>query len=109
MNHYQLPLSALRPSGDEYKSVYQYLKSRFGEQPVLIDLSLLARRIARSYRIDLNAFRLARILTVFCETNLISMQPLGTDLVRLTLFPASERVKLEDSPTYLRLQAEVEL
>lgn len=109
MNHYQLPLSALRPSGDEYKSVYQYLKSRFGEQPVLIDLSLLARRIARSYRNDLNGFRLARILSVFCETNLISMQTLGPDLVRLTLLPASERVKLEDSPTYQRLQAEVEL
>lgn len=109
MNHYQLPLSALRPSNDEYKSVYQYLKSRFGEQPVLIDLSLLARRIARSYRNDLNGFRLARILSVFCETNLISMQSLGTDLVRLTLLPASERVKLEDSPTYQRLQAEVEL
>lgn len=106
MNRYSLPLQALRPDKAEYKSVYQYIRSKFGEQPVLADLSLLARRIAHSYRSDLNTFRLSRILSVFQETRLIDLQRIGQDRVRLTMLPAAARVRLEDSPTYQLLQAE---
>lgn len=106
MARYSLPVQALRPDKSEYKSVYQYIRSKFGEQPVLADLSLLARRIAHSYRSDLNPFRLSRILSVFQETRLIDLQRMGQDRVRLTMLPSAARVRLEDSPTYQQLQAE---
>lgn len=106
MARYSLPVQVLRPDKSEYKSVYQYIRSKFGEQPVLADLSLLARRIAHSYRSDLNPFRLSRILSVFQETRLIDLQRMGQDRVRLTMLPAAARVRLEDSPTYQQLQAE---
>jgi single-stranded-DNA-specific exonuclease len=106
MDHYQVSLKKLRPTNEEYKIVYQFIKARYGEQPLLADLTLLARRIARSYNLDLNGFRLARILNVFQETGLIKLQQLGTDHIRLTILPTAARVRLEDSPTYQRLQAE---
>ncbi len=106
MKQYHLPIQTLRPAKTEYKTVYQYIRSQFGERPVLADLSILARRIARSYRSDLNMFRLSRILAVFQETRLIDLQQLDLDRVRLTLLPSKARVHLEDSPTYQRLQAE---
>lgn len=106
MSHFQVPLKTLRPTHDEYKAVYQFIKARYGEQPVLADISLLTRRIARSYGLDINSFRVARILCVFQETGLINLQRLGNDRVRLALLPTAVRVRLEDSPTYQRLQAE---
>lgn len=106
MDRFQVPLGILRPSQHEYKAVYQFIKARYGVQPLIADLSLLSRQVARSYDIDLNGFRLARILCVFQETGLLSLQRLGSDRVRLTLLPAASRVRLEDSPTYQRLQAE---
>jgi single-stranded-DNA-specific exonuclease len=108
MNQFQVSLQALKPSNKEYKAVYQFIKARYGEQPLIADLSLLSRRVARSYGFSLNGFRLARILTVFEETGLLSLQRLGADRVRLALLPAANRVRLEDSPTYQRLQAEEE-
>ena len=106
MNHFQVPLQMLKPSHNEYKAVYQFIKARYGEQPLIADLSLLSRRVARSYGFDLNGFRLSRILNVFQETGLLSLQRLGADRVRLALLPTASRVRLEDSPTYQRLQAE---
>jgi hypothetical protein len=99
-------MQTLRPDKSEYKTVYQYLRSKFGDQSVLADLSLLARRIAHSYRSDLNPFRLSRILSVFHEIRLIDLQRLGQDRVRLTMLPSTARVRLEDSLTYQQLQAE---
>ena len=48
MSRFKLPLDALRPQKDEYKAVYQFIKARYGEQSLLADLSLLARRISCS-------------------------------------------------------------
>lgn len=103
---YHLPLQVLLPSREEYVAVYQYLKARYSQHPVITDQTLLARRISRSYSINLNMFRLARILAVFQETALISLQQLGQDRIRLALQPISGRVRLEDAPTYQRLWAE---
>ena len=106
MDRHHLPREVLLPAKDEYKAVYQFIKARYEDQSLLADLSLLARRISCSYRIDLNEFRLARILTVFEETNLIWLQRLGSERVRLSLLPAQFRVRLEQSLTYRRLLAE---
>ncbi|MDW7657467.1 MAG: DHHA1 domain-containing protein, partial [Bacillota bacterium] len=108
MKQFALPLQALLPGSHEYKTVYQYLRTHFSTEPALIDLRLLARKIGRSYQLDLHPFRLARILIVFQETGLILRQDMGQGRLRLTLLPVTERVRLDESPTYRRLAAECE-
>jgi single-stranded-DNA-specific exonuclease len=106
MRRFQIPIETLRPSKEEYKVVYQFIRARYSDQALLADLSLLARRISSSYQIKLNGFRLARILTVFQEADLLKMQRLGRERIRLKLRPTHSRVRLEDSPTYQRLHSE---
>lgn len=103
---YQMPLTAFMPSREEYVAVYQFLRAHYAQRPVITDLTLLARRVSRSYQISLNMFRLARILAVFQETALISLQLLGKDRIRLALQPTDRRVRLEEAPTYRHLQAQ---
>jgi single-stranded-DNA-specific exonuclease len=106
MRLYGLPLKALRPVREEYKYVYQFIRSHFGERPVLADLALLAGWIARSYGTDFNMFRLSRILAVFEEIRLVSLQPVGEDRVLLEMVPAGEKVQLEASLSFRNLEAE---
>lgn len=108
MKQLALPVQALLPCPQEYKTVYQYLRTHHGAGPALIDLNLLARKIGRSYQLDLHPFRLARILSVFQEAGLIQRQDMGQGRLRLTLLPVTERVRLDESPTYRRLAAECE-
>jgi single-stranded-DNA-specific exonuclease len=108
MQQLALPVQALLPCSHEYKTVYQYLRTNYGTEPVLIDMNLLARKIGRNYQLDLHPFRLARILAVFHETGLIQRQDMGRGRLRLTLLPVTEKVRLDESPTYRRLSAECE-
>lgn len=108
MQRFSLPWQAVLPDKQEYKAVYQYLRTRCGEQPSVVDLTLLSRKIGRSYQINLHPFRLARILSVFAESGLIKHQDLGQSRIRLALVPVTGKVNLEDSPTYRRLAAERE-
>lgn len=101
---HQLPLADLIPDPVEYKAVYQYLSAQFAYQPILFDQSVLALRIARSYRLNLNMFRLARILHVFAEAGLLRLETIDSDRVKICLCEVTNRVKLESSPSYLRLQ-----
>lgn len=105
MKQYDLAPEALLPKNQEYKAVYQYLRTHFNQEPAFVDYNLLARKISRSYRIDLHPFRLSRILCIFQETGLIQKQDLGPDSARLSLLPVTQKVRLEDSPTF-RLLAE---
>ncbi len=100
-----LSLDELLPRKQEYKAVYQYLRMHYTEQSALIDLTLLARKISRSYRFELHPFRLARILVVFQETGLIKKRDLGPDRMQLKLLPVSKKVRLEESRTYRSLIA----
>jgi single-stranded-DNA-specific exonuclease len=108
MRLFTQPLQALLPEAAEYKAVYQYLRTRLEGKTTLVDLVLLARKISRSYQMTVHPFRLARILSVFQETGLINRQSLGNNRFRLTVLPVTNRVRLEDSPTYRRLAAERE-
>lgn len=108
MQEFDLPAQALLPCSHEYKASYQYLRTHYSLKPALVDLHLLARKIGRSYQLDLHPFRLARILVVFQEAGLILRQDMGQGRFRLQLVPVSERVSLNDSPTYRRLAAECE-
>jgi single-stranded-DNA-specific exonuclease len=103
---YSLPLRSLLPGEQDYKIVYQYLKTAYWDHPVQTDLSLLARRISRSYRRPLSGFQLAQILKVFHESRLVRVQTLGRDRVRLELLATSPqlKVRLSDAPTYQYLK-----
>lgn len=105
----QLPLEHLIPDRDDYVMAFQYLRTAYADHPVQTDLSLLARRISRSYNRTLTAFKLAQILRVFTESSLLTVQHLGRDRVRIALLPAREdqaKIRLSDAPTYQYLKAQ---
>jgi single-stranded-DNA-specific exonuclease len=105
----QLSLDQVLPDRADYVMVFQYLRSAYMDHPVQTDLSLLARRIARSYNQPLNAVKLAQILRVFAESHLLTIQHLGRDRVRIALSPAAQnqaKVRLSDAPTYQYLKAQ---
>ena len=106
VERYQRPVQHFQPTEPEYKAVYRYLKKEIGEAASWHDLSLLAARISRQVGIDLNAFRLARILSVFHETGLVSRQNSGVGQVRLRMLPVDHQVRLDQSETYRRLLLE---
>ncbi|MDD2457245.1 MAG: single-stranded-DNA-specific exonuclease RecJ [Eubacteriales bacterium] len=104
-----LSLDQVLPDRDDYVMAFQYLRTAYADHPVQTDLSLLARRIARSYNRPLNAVKLAQILRVFAESRLLTIQHLGRDRVRIALSPAAQnqaKVRLSDAPTYQYLKAQ---
>jgi single-stranded-DNA-specific exonuclease len=89
-----LEVSSLIPSKPEFTSVYQYIKANFSKEPLLCDLTLLARKISRSYQQNLDWFRLSRILDVFGEAALIRQQILGADRRHITVLPVEGKASL---------------
>ena len=89
-----LELRSLVPLKPEFTSSYQYIRANFAEDPLLCDLTLLARKISRSYGLDLNWFRLSRILEVFHEAGLLRQQVLGVERRHITLLPIEGKANL---------------
>ena len=89
-----LDFAALLPHKPEFTSVYQYIKANFENDPLLCDLTLLARKISRSYQLDLDWFRLSRILEVFDEAALIRQQILGAERRHITVLPVEGKANL---------------
>lgn len=95
------------PTMADFKIVYQYLSSQFAQRPVLTDLSILGRRIARNYQIGMDGRVLQMILHVFADAGLLKYRPFGSDRVRFQLLPTSaERIKLQEVPAYRQLLAQ---
>jgi len=90
-----LDFAALLPHKPEFTSVYQYIKANFENDPLLCDLTLLARKISRSYQLDLDWFRLSRILEVFDEAALIRQQILGAERRHITVLPVEGKANLQ--------------
>lgn len=105
---FEQPVAGLVPEREDFKIVYQYLKARFGSQSMEFDLSILARRIASNYHSDISAFKLSRILQVFDESGLLTLERLEYGRCRVTVRDVTERVRLETAPAYRRIQAERE-
>lgn len=108
-DRYGHDVDELMPTGSDFKAAYQFIRTRFAKRCIETDLKVLARRISSSYRIELNAFKLARIIEVFAESNLISLEWLGNDRCRFSLIEVNSRVKLEQASTYRRLLSEGEI
>lgn len=95
------------PELADFRIAYQYLSSRFGQRPVLADLTILGRRISRSYEVEMAVPLLRSILTVFAEAGLVRYWSYDDDRVRFQLLPTgSDRVRLQDVPSYQRLIAQ---
>lgn len=106
---YSLGVDELMPAGSDFKAAYQFIRTRFASRCLETDLKILARRISSSYRIELNAFKLARIIEVFAESNLISLEWLGDDRCKFSLLEVNSKVRLEEASTYRRLLSEGEI
>lgn len=96
----------LLPAKDDFKKVYQFLRTRCANEVTMCDLGLLARFVSASYKISLHAFALARILDVFSESGLIRFYSRKGGRVCFTLLFLDGKVKLENTPTFQRLFAE---
>lgn len=90
----ELELCQLVPQKPEFMATYQYIRANFGQESLLCDLSLLARKISRSYQLDLNWFRLSRILEVFHEAGLLREQVMDVERRHITLLPVEGKAKL---------------
>ena len=99
-----LEIAALLPRKPEFTSVYQYLKANFDKDPMLCDLTLLARKISRSYKLDLDWFRLSRILDVFDEAALIRLQALGIERRHISVLPMEGKADLHACASFRYLQ-----
>ena len=100
-----LELCSLIPQKSEFTSVYQYLKANFIQNPLLCDLTLLSRKISRSYQLNLDWFRLSRILDVFDEAALIRQQVLGRERRHITVMPSAEKASLHACASFQYLLA----
>ena len=100
-----LDLCRLIPPKSEFTSVYQYVKANFSQDPLLCDLTLLSRKISRSYQLNLDWFRLSRILDVFDEASLIRQQVLGRERRHITVLPSMEKANLHACASFQFLLA----
>ncbi len=94
------------PTLSDFRIAWQYLASRFEQRPVLADLSVLGRRISRSYQADMDENLLAPILKVLSDAGLMRYYAYGDERVRFQLLPPGQgRVRLQDIPSYRQLMA----
>lgn len=100
-----LDMAQMIPSKTEFTSVYQYIKANFSSDPLLCDLTLLARKVSRSYQLDLNWFRLSRILEVFDEASLIRQQILGPERRHITVLTVEGKANLHACESFRYLLA----
>lgn len=95
------------PALSDFRIAYQYLYSRYGQRPVLADLSLLGRRISRDYGTDMDASLLRPILTVFADAGLVRYCFHDEDRIRFQLLPTGDqRIRLQDVPSFQKLAAQ---
>lgn len=99
------PAEQLLPAKDDFKKVYQFLRTRCAAEISLCDLSLLARYVSVSYGMPFHGFALARILDVFEESGLIRVFSRKGQRVCFSLMFVDGKVKLENTPTFQRLFA----
>lgn len=99
-------LEKLLPEKEDFKKIYQFLRTRCTDGMTLCDLRLMSLFVSANYAISLHGFALGRVLDVFAEAGLIRIYSRRGQRVCFTLLFVEGKVKLENTPTYLRLFAE---
>jgi single-stranded-DNA-specific exonuclease len=100
------PLPEFLPSRDDFKKVYQFLRTKCADGMTMCDLKLLARYVSAAYAISLNGFALARILDVFEEAGLLRFYSKKEGRVCFSLLFVDGKVKLENTSTFRKLFSE---
>lgn len=93
----------LLPRIDDFKRVYQFLRTRCAEGVQVCDISLLARFIAACYDTPIHGFALLRILDIFEEAGLLRFHFRVGQRVCFSLLFVNGKVKLENTDTYQRI------
>lgn len=92
----------LLPNQDDLVAIFQHLKTTYSDRPIQTDLSVLARRISRSYQRPLTIYQLAIALQIFTDVQLLKLRNVDRDRFRLEWQADNQttRAKLSDSATY---------
>ena len=81
--------------------VYQYVKTYFSKDFVVNDLFRFANAIAKNYRINMNYFKLKRIIEIFEELNLLKWSQHGKyGMVISMVDTAGKKSDLESSAIF---------
>jgi single-stranded-DNA-specific exonuclease len=102
----KVPMGKLIPEKEDFKRVYQFLRTRCSDEITLCDESLMARFVSSDYGIELHGFALARVLDVFAEAGLLRFYSRKGQRVCFILLFVDGKVKLENTPTYQKMYSE---
>ncbi|MDP4092872.1 MAG: single-stranded-DNA-specific exonuclease RecJ [Bacillota bacterium] len=99
-------LEEVVPERRDLVAVYQYLKTNFGNEFRIDDLFSLADKIADSYKISMNYFKLKKGLDILEEVDILHKEPAGRYGMLVTLEDKKkEKADLGDSVLFRRMQA----
>jgi len=99
-------LAEIVPERRDLAAVYQYIKAAGEDRLMIEDLFIFAKKIAYSYRICMNYFKLKKSIEIFEELNLLKAEPLGKYGMLIELESNIKgKTKLDNSKLYRKLQA----
>lgn len=103
---FNLPqLEEIIPERRDLAAVYQYLKANAKEQMVIDDLFVFAKKVAYSYKICMNYFKVKKSIEIFEELNLLKTEPAGKYGMSIAIINnVKEKTNLENSTLYRKLQ-----
>jgi single-stranded-DNA-specific exonuclease len=110
-SQYSLNVAELIPERRDLEAMYRHLKncerlqlSNSRRQLEFPDLFALSAVISEKYSVNMNYFKLKRCLEIFDELGLLVMEYNGSKSVKLQLSVGVEKVELEASRLYTKLQ-----
>ena len=94
-------------SKEDMKGVYRFLSGLLQDEMIYCDFSLLMRYYINTVpQSEASVFSFTRILDIFCESGLIQVYNRNEKRISFRLLPVTQKVKLEDTPTFQKLQSE---
>jgi len=93
------------PDRQDLAAVYLYIKANCAENLEVKDLSVFAGRIANSYKIKMNYFKVKKCIEIFEELKLLRAEPVGEYGMLITLYDNAGKKDLDNSSIFRSLQA----
>jgi single-stranded-DNA-specific exonuclease len=100
-----LKLTEIVPERRDLTAVYQHIRAAAKEDLIVNDLFLLAKKIANSYKICMNYFKLKKSIEIFEELRLLKTKPKGKYGLIIEINRAIKgKANLDSSEIYRKLQ-----
>lgn len=96
-------IEELIPAQSHYSDIYKTIKSVLGSGVSIVDCDLLAKMIMIKEGSTITPFQIRRCMDVFAEAGIIKLGMLTANRVCLNLVDVKEKVNLQNTPTYMRL------